>query len=233
MKRIIKSDNFVDFHTHILPEVDHGSDSLETTAFQLEMAKSFGISRILATSHFYPHQHTVTSFLNKRNTAYEKIKELEGNYPDIKLGAEVLLCEGLHKLENLEHLCLFGTKILLLELPFTSLTHGMKHAVRRLVENGFEVILAHADRYPAARIESLLEYGVKLQLNADSLTTLFKRKCLFDWLKRGLVVGIGTDIHGRDKKCYKKLLKALSLIEPYFHSVNSASDEIWKKALHF
>ncbi len=225
--------DFIDFHTHILPSVDHGSDSLETTVSQLALAKSYGINKIFATSHFYPHQHTVNSFLEKRNNAYLKIKEAGIDTPEIKLGAEVLLCEGLHKLEGLEKLCIYGTNILLLELPFTHISHGMIHAVKRLTENGFEVILAHADRYSHSIIEELLSFGVKMQLNADSLAAFFKRKHLFEWLSRGLVVGIGSDIHGIDNKAYKKFAKAIYKISAYSEEVKLKSEQIWKKALQF
>lgn len=223
--------DFIDFHTHILPSVDHGSDSLETTVSQLKLAEACGITKIFATSHFYPHQHTVTSFVEKRDKAYLKIKEEGISTPEIKLGAEVLLCEGLHKLEGLERLCFSGTNILLLELPFTNLSHGMIHAVKRLQENGFEVILAHADRYSKSRIDTLLEFGVKIQLNADSLASFFKRKHLFEWLSKGLVVGIGSDIHGADKRAYKAFAKAISKIDEYAEDVMLRSEEIWKKAL--
>ncbi len=225
--------DFVDFHTHILPSVDHGSDSFETTVSQLKLAENYGINKIFATSHFYPHQHTVASFLEKRNNAYLKIKEAGILSPEIKLGAEVLLCEGLHKLEGIEKLCIFGTNILLLELPFTKLSRGMIHAVKRLLENGFEVILAHADRYSHSIIEEFLSFGVKIQLNADSLAALFKRKYLFEWLSRGLVVGIGSDIHGIDNKAYKKFEKAISKISAYSEEVKLKSEQIWKKALQF
>ena len=42
----------VDFHTHILPGADHGSDSVETTLRQLEFARDAGVKRLIATSHF-------------------------------------------------------------------------------------------------------------------------------------------------------------------------------------
>lgn len=223
--------DFLDFHTHILPGVDHGSESLETSLSQLKLAKSFGITKIFATSHFYPHQHTVTSFIERRDKAYLSIKNSGAAIPEIKLGAEVLLCEGLHKLTGLENLTIFGTKLLLLELPFASLTHGMLHAVKRLVENGYEVVLAHADRYPRPRIEALIEHGAKIQLNVDSVASPFARKPLLDWFKRGIVVGLGSDIHGVDTRIYKKFAKAVSKILPYVDELQQKSEEIWKKAL--
>ena len=55
--------DLVDFHAHILPEADHGSSSLEMSLWQLASAKRYGVTRIIATPHFYPHVHTVESLL--------------------------------------------------------------------------------------------------------------------------------------------------------------------------
>ena len=224
-----KNIDFVDFHSHILPSVDHGSDSIETSLRQLKLAESFGISKIFATSHFYPHQHTVASFIESRNNAYIKLMETGVSIPEIKLGAEVLLCKRLHHLDGIEKLCINGTNILLLELPFTVITSELIHSVEALIDDGFEVILAHADRYHRADIEALIAIGASLQINADSLASPFRRKVLLDWFSRGLVVGIGSDLHGPDKSAYKKFFKAVSKIGNYAEEVKSKSEEIFKR----
>ena len=56
---------YTDFHAHILPGMDHGSTSTETTRNQLSAAKELGISTIVATSHFYPDIHRVGSYLRR------------------------------------------------------------------------------------------------------------------------------------------------------------------------
>ena len=48
-----------DYHSHILPGCDHGSDGIKTSLKQIEMAKSVGIKTICATPHFYPHKESV------------------------------------------------------------------------------------------------------------------------------------------------------------------------------
>ena len=68
--------DIVDFHSHILPNADHGSDSLETSLKQLLLAKEFGVKRIIATPHFYPHRHTLQAFLARRNKAFEELDDL-------------------------------------------------------------------------------------------------------------------------------------------------------------
>ena len=47
----------VDYHAHILPGCDHGSDGTETSKRQLEAAKAAGIETVCATSHFYPDRN--------------------------------------------------------------------------------------------------------------------------------------------------------------------------------
>ena len=66
----------IDFHSHILPGVDHGSKSLDQTKKQLEIIGNNGVNVIVATSHFYPHVHSVSGFINAVDAALEKVLEL-------------------------------------------------------------------------------------------------------------------------------------------------------------
>ena len=52
----MKLDLSLDYHAHILPGCDHGSDGLVTSLKQVEMAASAGVKTICATPHFYPHK---------------------------------------------------------------------------------------------------------------------------------------------------------------------------------
>jgi tyrosine-protein phosphatase YwqE len=97
----------------------------------------------------------------------------------------------------------------LLELPYSSLNSGHIKSVEALIYAGYKIVLAHADRYDPENIEKLLELGTKIQLNASSLSKLFVKKHVTSWVERGLVVAIGSDIHGKDKKAYKKYGRAI------------------------
>ena len=59
----------LDYHAHVLPGCDHGSDGLETSRKQLEMAASAGVKTVCATPHFYPHKDSVEGFLRRRAQA--------------------------------------------------------------------------------------------------------------------------------------------------------------------
>ena len=225
----------VDFHAHILPRADHGSNSLKTSLTQLELAKKQGVTRIIATPHFYPHAHTLTDFLQLREkSAAELIKNSTDMSVEVKVGAEVLLCPGMENFPFLDKLCFAGTNVLLLELPFSDFKEDYCVTVSRIIESGIDVILAHADRYSPKNIEALIDVGVsKLQLNAISLTGFFKDKVLYNWLDRNLVVALGSDIHGTDASYYKKFNKAKKSISQYLNFVKSSSDEIWNKTSNF
>ncbi len=223
--------DLADFHSHILPGVDHGSDSLATSISQLNIAKQFGTSRIVATSHFYPHIHTLDSFLSARKVAAKSLNKSQNiDSPKIKLGAEVLLCDGLNRFSGLDQLCFLGTNYLLLELPFNDFKLEYCDTVHEILKSGIEVILAHADRYPKDNIESLFDIGVsKIQLNASSLCSFGNKKHLYDWIDRGYVVAIGSDIHGADKKAYSKFEKAKKCLSDRIISIQEKSDKIWNE----
>ncbi len=228
----MKNLDVVDFHAHILPKADHGSDSVEISLSQLELARLHGVNRIIATPHFYPHRHTLNGFLKRRDESYLGLREhMKGDLPDIRLGAEVLMCENLDRIADIEKLCIDGTRALLLELPFTSFSENYCVCVENLVRRGFDVILAHADRYNYKNIESMIYYGAKLQINADSIATLFKNKHIYNWAERGLVVALGSDIHNVNKIAYKKFEIAKNKFSKYIEDIKKASDSIWENSI--
>ena len=206
---IFNHNEIVDFHAHILPGADHGSDSVETSLKQLTLAKNASVNTIIATPHFYPHVHSVEEFLKIRNQAYLSLESAkEADMPKIILGAEVLLCVGIDRLAGIDKLCIEGTKTILIELPFADFSSDYVETVVGLIESGYEVILAHAERYNPAHIEQLRSVGAKLQLNAKVLSTRFVLCSIRTWLKEGSVVAIGSDIHGVDPVAYKNFKKA-------------------------
>ena len=43
----------IDFHSHVLPGIDDGSSCVEESLDMLRIAKSQGVIKMLATTHFY------------------------------------------------------------------------------------------------------------------------------------------------------------------------------------
>ncbi len=191
----------IDFHAHILPGCDHGSDGIETSLRQVGLAKEAGVDVICATSHFYGHQSSVEHFLEKRARCWLKLRShLNACDPKIVLGAEVLAFEGIEQLPHLRDLCLMGTDMLLLEMPFAHWSDRLIDSVEAVSERrDVRIVLAHVDRYDRKQIELLFSFDrVKGQINVSSLKKRLQSRYLREWMREGQIVAVGSDIHGTE-----------------------------------
>lgn len=204
----------LDYHAHILPGCDHGSDGPATSLKQLALAASAGIQTICATPHFYPHRESIASFLERRTeTARLLAAAAPADAPRIQLGAEVLICDGMERLEELPRLCREGTDELLLEMPFYAWPESIWETLYRLHERwDLRIVLAHADRYRPEDILLLVQEGIPLQLNAECLAKPLHRKRYLDWVEAGYVKHLGSDIHMLGSG-YRDLEKCRRLLE--------------------
>ena len=53
----------IDFHSHILPEMDDGSKDVKMSLAMLQMEREQGVTEVVFTPHFYAQQDTVAHFL--------------------------------------------------------------------------------------------------------------------------------------------------------------------------
>lgn len=213
----------IDFHAHILPGADHGSDCIETSMAQIELAKAASVDIIVATPHFYPHMHKLAKFLERRKNAYEAIYENSGI--EILCGAEVLLCEKIENFVDIDLLCIEKTKTILLELPFSPFRNSYVNSVEALMDSGYKVVLAHAERYPADSIEALLSVGAKIQLNASAVSGIFVKKHIKRWIDAGDVVALGSDIHMLSKRHYNNFNRSQKKLKGAFSDIMQRSCE--------
>ncbi len=201
-----------DFHSHILPAQDHGSDSESTSRAQLEIISRAGVREVVATPHFYAHRENVDTFLLRRA---ESAKILAPHAEELGirayLGAEVLLCPGMEHMEGLERLCIEGTNTLLLELPFAHWSNDLISTVYNISRMDFRVVIAHIDRYLKRDISQIFEINnLKYQINASSLCHFRGRREILSLIDEGVVYAIGSDLHGTNG--YGDFRKALKVM---------------------
>ena len=191
----------IDFHSHVLPGIDDGSKSVEMSLQMLSALKSQGVDTVAATSHFYATERTPQHYLERRQEAFEKLKPvLDETCPRILLGAEVLYFPGISRMEKLPELCLDGTDLLLLEMPFDSWSEYMIREVNDLARSGrFTLLLAHIERYyfkqPVSVWDGFLEQGILMQSNAEFFLPFPPRRKALRLLKEGKIHLLGTDTH--------------------------------------
>lgn len=207
----------IDFHSHILPRVDHGSKNTDQSVSQIKMIGG-RTDRLVATSHFYPNAHNLDDFILRVDHAADKLREAISDLdaPEICIGAEVLLCESLDRLEGIERLCIRGTQCMLLEMPNThAWSTRLIDTVEALMNNGIIVVLAHIDRYIRdyeVDIDHLLDMGAKAQINASSFASFFSRRRMMPYLESGSVYALGSDLHCVDTHAYRDFVALESKI---------------------
>ena len=224
----------IDFHSHILP-IDHGCQSIDDCRAQLELMSAHGTEIAVATPHFYPHVHKIDSFVRKRELAIEELKaEPPSKSPRLCFGAEVLLCEGMEHMSELEHLCINGTRVLLVELPMHALKDGHVDTVEALITNGYTVLLAHIDRYfdvCEEDVKTLLSLGALAQINADALFHRSSAKKIRKYLEfTDRISALGSDMHGTGAKKYSRFVKAQRVLKDDYRTVMHRSKKLLNSA---
>lgn len=191
----------IDIHSHVLPGMDDGSKSTAESLAMLRAAAAQGISVMAATPHFYPQQNDPDKFLLRRSASVKRIREeWEDGLPELILGAEAAYFEGISRAGKIKDLCLEGTNLLLLEMPFASWTERMAKEVRMLGrQHGIHVLLAHVERYrhykKAPVWNELLAGEVLVQCNAEFFIDKWTKRRAKHMLERGGIQFIGSDCH--------------------------------------
>ncbi len=195
----------VDFHSHCLPAMDDGAcDRAESIAMLLE-SKRQGVDTVVATSHYYASQEDVDTFLSRREQA---VRLLGDGVPDgmlLRLGAEVLLQEGLSA-RDLQPLCIEGTRHILIELPFMPPMPWMYEELENIaLGQRLDIILAHTDRYrpwySREKIAAMADLpALTLQINAEAITGYADFHRLRRWLPPAEGLVFGSDMHHSDHR---------------------------------
>ena len=194
----------VDFHSHFLPEMDDGADSVETSLAMLRESSRQGVDLICATPHFYADEEDPKSFLRRRSEAYSRLREAMGDgkgYPDILLGAEVLYFPGISVAEEMRELCLEGTFFLLVEPPMLPWTDAMLDEIEACVSSLHCIpVIAHIDRYmrllnDPSLLDRVSERKMLIQANAAFFLHRQSRTAALDSLRNGRIHFLGTDCH--------------------------------------
>lgn len=211
----------IDFHSHLLPGIDDGSDSVETSLRMLELWRRQGLELICATPHFYADHNTPERFFRRRGEAYQALTEAmaeygEGHFPPLRLGAEVRFFDGISRMEELPELCLTGTNLLLLEMPFARWSSRMIHEVADISRRGIQPVAAHIERYfdleTRALMREFMDLDILIQCNAEFFLTRHTARKALHMLKNEQIHFLGSDAHNMTSR-QPNLGPALELIE--------------------
>ena len=118
----------IDIHTHLLPEVDDGPKTWETSVEMCRMAAYDGITHIVATPHANDRYHYDRPFLSG---LLDHLRELVGDSPQLTLGCDFHLSyDNLQSALDRPHTYTIGeTNYLLVELSNYSVPPQMRETL--------------------------------------------------------------------------------------------------------
>ena len=215
----------IDFHSHILPSIDDGSKSPEMSLEIIKEGINQGVNKFIFTPHFYVDASTYEDFIISRKKAVFELKnhceQQDFELPEFLLGAEVALSDKTCNLENLENLCIEGTELLLLELPYSPFVSWTPKSIYNIMyERNLTPVMAHLDRYIASRghkqvIEDIIKMDIPVQINASAFLERKTRKFIKRLLENGTTIVLGSDVHNLKSRPYE-LSKASEISQKKF-----------------
>lgn len=212
----------IDFHTHILPNLDDGAKSIEETFNLIKEAKEAGFNGINLTPHYIEEYYETN--VAEREVWLKAISDnlsIKNINIDLYLSSEIYVADNIiDLLEEGKASTINNTSYVLFELPLNNEPLNLYDIVYNLISNKLVPILAHPERYSFVQKEpelvyDLIQKGVLIQSNYGSIIGQYGTKAQIiarKLLENNMVHFLGTDVH-RQNTIYKKIPMILQEIE--------------------
>ena len=195
----------IDIHSHILNNVDDGSDSLEDTLNILRKAEKAGFSDIILTPHYIENYYDNTKdFINKKINELKQSLYREEIIVNLHQGNEIMLTDNTPKiLQECDISSLANSRYILFELPFSNKMLNFENIIFELKEIGAIPVLAHPERYIYIQenpdeLLKMMNLGILVQSNYGSFMGLYGKKAKVTaeiLLKNKLIHFLSSDTH--------------------------------------
>ena len=230
----------IDIHTHITPNVDDGSSSIEMSLEMLRSEAAQGGSKVFLTPHSF-------AFETKRpESVFAKMKKVqesaasEGIPLQIYQGCEIYTYRDkmgriLQDLQNGRIPSMNGTRYVMAEFDVYEVDiDDARYCLNSYLEKGWIPIIAHAERYcwtfaSVENIRILKDMGCLVQVNYYDLIEEPNhdiRTCAQELLKAELVDMMGSDAH-RTNHRPPKLVRGARYIRQNCRA-EYAEDVLWR-----
>jgi len=191
----------VDIHSHILPGIDDGSKDLNQSLSYVRQMQELGFESLYCTPHIYTELYPNTA--ETIFPALQSVKDgliAENLTIPVGAAAEHMVDYSFEVSDN--HLCL-PDKHILIEMSYLSETPGIEKVIFDLQIKGYNVILAHPERYnfyhqTIQRYHRLREMGCLFQLNLLAVTGYYGKevKQASDYLLKNKLYDLAaSDLH--------------------------------------
>ncbi len=196
----------IDLHTHLLPGVDDGSRTLDTSVRVLQRMAAEGVTTVACTPHLNAsqvEQAPVEEHARLRAELQAAVtRELEGQgMPPVQLvaGFEVMLDRPGCELRD-KGVTLAGSRAVLVEFPRQGVPSGATEELLRLRAGGMIPVVAHPERYRGVSVDTMHVWrDVGAVIQGDALMLLSSgptAELAREMLEAGVYDILASDNHG-------------------------------------
>ena len=174
----------IDVHSHILPGIDDGSRNFDESLAILRGLAEQDVTDVILTPH-YVADSTYVSPRSVNLKLYRILQEKAdeaGLRISLNLGNEIYIDRNISRLlKNKTISPLDDSNYILVELPMSGEYEDFEDILLSLKYEGWNVILAHPERYHSyhenyKKIYDLTEQGILLQCNLGSIVGQYGRR---------------------------------------------------------
>lgn len=193
----------VDMHSHLVPAIDDGSQSMEDSIRFIENLYNLGFKKIITTPHIHGEMYDNDTLKVRRY--FQPIKDyLAQHLPDMSIDVSAEYFLDTYFLSDVlpKGLMTFGKNQVLVEASMAGWNRQFNDIMFAVQANGYNPILAHPERYlyetDMKVFENLKGKGVSLQLNLLSILGYYGKSIKINAekiLQLGLYDYCGTDLH--------------------------------------
>ena len=198
------SDLKVDVHSHFIPGIDDGAETMEDSVAMIAGMQGLGYSKVITTPHVMSDYYRNSSDDIRRGCdAVREALRKENIDVEIECAAEDYLEAELMAKVKAKDLLTFGENYVLFELPFIGEPANFSSVVFEMQLAGYQPVLAHPERYgfwhnDISKYQELADKGILLQLNMNSLTGHYSpavKKIAAEMVQNDLISLVGSDCH--------------------------------------
>jgi protein-tyrosine phosphatase len=193
-----------DWHCHILPGIDDGSQSEDETLAMLQLYQQAGIKKIVATPHIHSdyYKNTPQTVATAHAQAQQIIKKNNVGI-ELDFAAEYFANDHFLELINQNQLLPIDNQYLLFELSMHQPPVFGSRMVEQIHKLGYTPVLAHPERYrywhsKPREWAKWRDMGVYFQLNLLSLVGQYgssERQAAEAMIDLDFIDAVGTDAH--------------------------------------
>lgn len=202
----------IDLHCHILPGVDDGADSMDTSVAMAWDAWRSGTRALVATPHCAKPGERPNYYSRELALGFQRLRKAvaqSGCGLKIYSGMEIFVTEQFPELLQSGKLMALGSSgYLLVEFYFDESPEYVHKTIRLIRDCGLRPVVAHPERYYCVQWDPALavgwaESGAVLQLNRGSIQGHLGQssmECAWELLQTGKPHVVASDAHGCESR---------------------------------